>query len=1354
MSLYSAFLPRDRRTALQRRELLPDRVTGAALLADLSGFTRLTASLAEELGPRRGAEALVGHLDRVFTLLISAVHAYDGDVILFNGDAVTCWFADGESPDSTGSTAAVRATRCALAMQEAMSELASVTTPAGTVIPLAIKVGIAAGPARRFLLGDSNAYVIESLAGRTLDRMARAEELAARGDVMVSAEVAAQLPSDVHLGERQGTGDEEYVTVLDWSRSAFNDSPDEPARVADEQAQCWLLPPVARRLSEGSEAFLAELRPTVSVFLGFSGIDYDADDAAGEKLNQFVIAAQAILDRYEGYLVQVTMGDKGSLFYISFGAPLAHEDDSLRAAAAALDLLRLGNDLPFLSDLRIGISRGVVYSGAYGSPERRTYSLLGGEVNVAARLMTTAEPGTILVSGFVAEDIEGRFELEEMPPVAVKGIDHPFEIWNLRRARTHVTDPAISDTEINLVGRDAEQAILGLRLDKLFEGESGNLILKGAAGVGKSVLIADLLRQARAASGAQIEVLIGSGNAIEQATPYLAWQSILQELVDRVTVDDGPNTGESAASQLEAWLDPEVRYLAPLLNPLLPFNYPETQLTAQMTGEARLLSTQELVVSMLRKALGGRPLLLIFDDAQWLDSLSTSLMRRISREIAPLLLVLSLRTGAEMEAATAVIAELHESAATSEIVLDTLPVQAAEQLVKDQLNTSIVDPKLVEYIYAKAEGHPYFSVELVNGLRDAGLLEVGAGRARFVTGSDAAVMEFPDTIQGVITSRIDRLGAPEQMTAKVASVIGRVFAYRVLRDVYPTAREAAQIRSNLSALEQREITAVESIDPELTYLFRHIVTQEVIYGLMTSAQRQQLHERIAVWYERVADPAESRYAPLLAYHWSRAGDQTKATIYYAAAGESAFREYANEEAMQFLSEAVRLGREFPVRQRARWHRLLGEAAYRLTRVEESSAHFQEALSLLGHPVPSSTFAVGSGLVGALLRQVANRQLPPRAVPSDPDELETLRESALAYDRVSELYYNTGDELTSFYSVISALNLAEAAGPSPELVRGYANMCSTLATVSLTSLANGYRERALALARDIDHLPTSAWININFSVYSLWYGQWERALAEIAEAMTLHAQLGDWRLWCVAAWLLPQVSTSIGDLALAGQQWADIYETAVRREDSRHQVRASGGQFFNNVATGDAGQSADLLAEVGSVLEAHPEMLPLEERLWYGMQARHALEQGDYTAARDLTNKQVEAIKRARFKYDLLDVFAGPVDVRLKLLEADEATAGEAKEGLKLLGRFARTYPFARARALRYEGNYEWLAGSKSRAERSWQKSIAQADALVMPLEKALTMEAISSFSANEQAAAQAATIRAELAATSASEYPD
>ncbi|MBK8047507.1 MAG: adenylate/guanylate cyclase domain-containing protein [Anaerolineales bacterium] len=182
----SAYVPMDRRLRLGFADDFPDHVVGAALFADISGFTPLTEALVRELGPQRGAEELTHYLNLVYDAVIDEVHAFRGSVIAFAGDAITCWFGGDDGH---------RATAAALAMQFAMLSFGELVTPAGAAVSLAMKAAVATGPARRFLVGNPEIRLLDALAGATMVRLAAAEHLAKRGEVIVDETTRFALAS-------------------------------------------------------------------------------------------------------------------------------------------------------------------------------------------------------------------------------------------------------------------------------------------------------------------------------------------------------------------------------------------------------------------------------------------------------------------------------------------------------------------------------------------------------------------------------------------------------------------------------------------------------------------------------------------------------------------------------------------------------------------------------------------------------------------------------------------------------------------------------------------------------------------------------------------------------------------------------------------------------------------------------------------------------------------------------------------------------------------------------------------------------------------------------------------------------
>ena len=387
------YLPQDRLRALAQGVPLPEQTTGAVLFADLSGFTPLMEALSAALGPRRGAETLTHSLDAVYTALIAEVERFGGGVIGFAGDAITCWF------DASDGAASLRAWRCAVAMQQAVADCAAAKFTHGLATDLALKVAVTSGPVRRLAVGDPTIQLIDTLVGATVARAAVGERLAFRGEVLADEATVQALGAPPVTEWRCDlvTGDC-FAKLVDMPLPDDLPAPSPAvAPVPDALIRLWVNGTLYARERSGQRAFLAEFRPATTLFVRFAGIDYDSA-AAGPRLDTFIRCAQGILANYGSMILQLVIGDKGSYFYAAFGAPIAHEDDAGRAVKAALALRSAARELEFLAPLQIGISSGTLWAGTYGGTLRRTYGVLGDEVNLAAGLMDKATPGEILIS--------------------------------------------------------------------------------------------------------------------------------------------------------------------------------------------------------------------------------------------------------------------------------------------------------------------------------------------------------------------------------------------------------------------------------------------------------------------------------------------------------------------------------------------------------------------------------------------------------------------------------------------------------------------------------------------------------------------------------------------------------------------------------------------------------------------------------------------------------------------------------------------------------------------------------------------------------------------------------------------
>ena len=930
-----AYIPMDRRQALARGATLPDRDQGAALFADISGFTPLTETLVRELGRQRGAEELTRYLNLVYDALIDELHRYGGSAVAFAGDAITCWFSR-----DTGR----RATAAAFAMQTAMQAFGAIITPMQHTVSLSMKASVAVGPVRRFLVGDPAIRIIDALAGATLERLAAGEHVAEKGEVVVAAEVHTALGDLLEISElRADDQDRVFAVARGQTRPATTAPwPDLPtaaltAAFTGEQVRPWLLPPVYARLQAGMGHFLAELRPTVALFVRFAGIDYDADPAAGDKLDAYIRWIQHVLDRYQGTLIDLNIGDKGSYIYINFGAPIAHEDNAARAAAAALDLRTPPAELDFIQPVQIGISQGRMRAGAYGGAMHRTYGVLGDEVNMAARLMMAAPPGRIIVSEAAQRGLDDAFVWEALPPVRVKGKTEPAVIFALQAARrrpaVHLPQAAYATP---LIGRRVELAAIQARMDLAREGRGQLVSLVAAAGLGKSRLVAEIIRRGNQADFLSVG---GECEAYGVNTSYLVWQPVWRALLG-IDPDWEPDAQIRRLEARIAAIDPALVRRVPLLGAVLNLAIPDNQLTQAFDAKLRKTSLESLLADCLVGLAREQPLLVALEDCHWLDPLSHDLLEILGQAVAdlPVLIVLAYRP-LELE-------RLREARISAldyhvEIALDELqPAELAEMArarlaqLPDAQSRGDLPQAFIDRVTAQAEGNPFYLEELVNFIRYNGIDPYD----QFALNR----LELPSSLQSLVLSRLDQLEESQKTSLKVASVIGRVFRDAWLWGVYPDLGAPDRVLDDLARLSEQEFTVPAPGEGEPAHTFKHIITHNVVYESLLHMVRANLHAQVGVYIEQTYPDRLGQFVDLLAFHFDHSELIDKRRHYLRRAGEAAQAAYANESAIDYYRRVLPLLDE---RERVEVMLKLGEVLRLVGQWGESAALYDEALTL-------------------------------------------------------------------------------------------------------------------------------------------------------------------------------------------------------------------------------------------------------------------------------------------------------------------------------------------------------------------------------------------------------------------------
>ncbi|MBN1146890.1 MAG: tetratricopeptide repeat protein [Anaerolineales bacterium] len=1163
------YLPIDRCHALANGETIPDRVQGAALFADISGFTPLTGALAAELGRQRGAEAVLDYINPIYEALVGKLHEYRGSVIGFAGDSITCWL-DGDDGR--------RAAACALAMQAIMVRYALISTEGGAQVGLSIKIGVAAGPARRFLAGNPKIHNFEALAGATLERMAAAEGLAQKGEVVASQEIVENLGEGLRVSEwrrEEGTG-----RVFGVVSSLEVEPPLDPwpmiaaGALSEDQVRPWIDPPVYARLASGA-AYLAELRPVTSLFLKFGGIDYDGDDRAGQKLDAFVRWAQAILARYDGTMLQLTIGDKGSNILAAFGAPVAHDDDEARAVAAALDLQALPGELDFIPSPKIGLSQGLAWAGACGGRVRCIYTVMGDEVNMAARLMGRAVEGQILVNQRLADATARLYRYNSLGAIQVKGRLEPLPVSEAigRREAPGAGLAALFHTP--LVGREDYLEAMNVRLESARCGEGQALRLEGPAGVGKSHLAA-VFAEGAATRGWQAAV--GLCQSISQESPYTPWRGLLAALLDL-----GEAPPEVQIARLEAALlqeRPEWETRLPLLGDLLGLPIPDNPVSAALEPGQRREALFSLAAEIVQAWAERAPLLLVLEDVHWIDEASADLAVAVARAIArsPALLLVVQRPplapaggeAASPSAAAQVLPELDHLPHYHFIQLGDLSQKGVAALANNRLGGPLSQMALA-LVMAQAQGNPFFSEELLDALREAGYIEPGEGGAWDLSARafealldggclvkvegewgmvedpplSAAALDIPDSVHGTVLARMDRLEEAHKLTLKVASVIGRAFALDLLRDVHPAQPAMEALRSEIEAIGGRDFVRLEQPGEVPVYIFKHNTTQEVAYGTLLFAQRQALHRGVAEWHERAYGDApldeldlESRlapYYPALAYHWRQAEERGRERVYAGLAGQAAARKYANESAARLFSRALELTPQDALG--ARYRLLVGrEAVYDVLSQREVQSQDLSALSDLADRLQDVSKRALVSLRRARYADLTNDPAAAleatQAAAGQAAQAQDMTLQARAYHQWGRLLWKQGRYAEARQQLERGLELAQAAGSRLEEGRCYDDLASAYSEQAIYDEALEYYQRAQAIYKEIDYSQGEITCLINTGVIRYEAGDYITAEKDYQRALMLSRVIG-WRYaeqFC--CYNLGNIAFDLGDYTLA------------------------------------------------------------------------------------------------------------------------------------------------------------------------------------------------------------------------------
>lgn len=1106
------------------------RVHGSLAFVDISGFTRLTERLARK--GKVGAEEMSDILSATFAGLLAEARTDGADLVKWGGDAVLLLF---QGPDH-----AHRAARAAHRMRATLKEIGRLPTTSGTVV-LRMSVGVHSGDFDFFRVGDPALHRELLISGPGASVTAEVESAAEAGQIGLSAATAGLL--EPHLLGRP---------LLDGrllrAAPVLPDRPQVPQQRTLADPGEMLPVPIRTRLRSGLVE--PEHRLITVAFVQFSGTDEllrsEGPEALADALDEVVRNVQHACADHDVTFFESDINRDGGKIMLTAGAPSSADHDEERMLRVARQVLDRAGQLP----LRIGINRGHVFAGDFGPSFRRTYSVKGDAINLAARVMAKATPGQALATVEVVAHSQTLFRTTELPPFMVKGKSQPVravEVGALLGTREE------QRSAVPFVGRTEELQVLHEALDGVRERRGALVEIVGDPGIGKSRLVAEALAEAH-----DLPVLVVPCEQYESATPYFPFRRLLRAALG-VPYD-------AEAGELAAVLAQRVEEEAPHLVPWLPLIGIPLDLALPPTREIEELDEQfrkprlEDVVTELIGLLVADPSVLVVEDAHVMDESSADLLQRMAGELddRPWLLLVTRRDAANgfTPRAGALVTSLRPQ---------PLDDDASLSLVQQALEDHPLPAQVFDALVRRGGGNPMFLEALAFGAAGTG-----------------SVSGLPESVEGLVTSLIDRLQPADRTVLRCAAVFGVAVEERALRSLLED-QQADLFEGAVGRLGEflvRERTGV--------LRFRNALMRDVAYEGLPYSRRRTLHDQVGRAIERESARPENQ-CELLSLHFFHAGRHDKAWRYSVLAGERAVAKYAQGEAIEFFARAAQAAPHTSVApaEVARVYEQLAESRWLVGLLEEAA----DAYALARRHARGDQVRV-AGIIEKEARIDQRRRKHSQAMrrlSRGLHELEDIPGPAADMAR-SMLARRYADSRFRQGRVDDALRWAEVAARAAEDSADKDALAQAYETLNMIYVGSGrgeplpYGRLALQAYVELGNLRHQGWCLNNLAVQAFTGGQWDEALASYRSATELFQRIGDSAAEANALYNQTELLVRQGRYAEARLLLPDVLRIAKAVEDDELVALAQREQARAAAATGDEAGALALIQDTRARFE--------------------------------------------------------------------------------------------------------------------------------------------------------------------------
>ncbi|MGR0220771.1 adenylate/guanylate cyclase domain-containing protein [Agromyces sp. ZXT2-6] len=1041
-------------------EETPDRlhrqVEGSMALVDISGFTRMSERLARY--GNVGAEEVTEVIDGTFGRLLPAAYAFGANLLKFGGDAQLLLF--------TGEDHHLRAAAASHAMRTELRRIDGFRTSAGTV-SLRMSVGVHSGTFDFFLVGRSHRELI--VAGPAATRTVEMEAAASAGQILLSAATARLLP-------RSGVGAVHGPGRLLSRAPHVEQSGFRPARTPDVDLQQFIPVGLRRTLLDGT--IDPEHRPAAIAFLHYVGFDRLVEDdpaRAASALDELVAAVQRHAEAHGVTFLATDIAPDGGKIILTAGVPDTAGNNEEQMLLAARDIRA---DAPRDVPLRIGINSGHVFTGAVGPGYRRTYTIMGDAVNLAARVMDKAPPGEVFATRDVLDGSRTTFQVSALEPFLVKGKQQPVHAFSVGEPGGSRAPEQVSTTP--LIGRDEELSILTRAWADARAGRGGVVDLVAGVGLGKSRLLDELL-----ATEQPERVVAAECRLYQTATPYFPFRTLLRTAwgLD----DPDPEATEAALTELVRTRAPDLEPWLALIGTPLGLALPESPEVAQLDDQFRPPRTRSAVAKLLQAACD-QPTLFLIEGGQWMDEASRDLLAALISGIEdlPWLIIVSRQpSDAGFIAA--------DGPAVTRIELSPLDLDHARELILGATADNPLVSSEVDTLAERAEGSPLFLLELLHALRGG-----------------AAVDYLPQSVEGLIAARIDRLPPGDRNLLRRLAVLGAGFRPEHIPAVLGSVADDPGWRLKML----RRLSGFVSVDSSGWVRFQHSLIRDVAYRGLPFKTRRELHAQVGDAISAASPDRTVGRAELLSVHYSEAHRWPEAWASSREAGAHAKEIYANLEAATFYRRALVASRnvpDLPPTAVADVSESLGDVLEQAGLFEESVAAFRQATRLVrDDPIRSADIllkrARARARTGAY--STAYRELSiGRSLVSDVGSTQALGATARLNALNAQIRQLQEHPRAALRLAQQAMAEAEASGQREALARSYQVLDAAYMMLGQSAKAV-YGARALAIYEELGNLPGTAIVTNNLGAQAYWEGDWADAVSFYARARDAFVRAGN------------------------------------------------------------------------------------------------------------------------------------------------------------------------------------------------------------------------------------------------------